>query len=220
MFKKYLNPDSRIYHFFETAWNLILVNLLTLLCSIPIITVGASLSAMYDVLLRIRRKEEGVIHRGFFASFRRNFVQATILWVMFALVFLSFAVDYRFTVLYPETFPVPVRYVVITAAFLVFMVFLYVFPLQSHFENSIFMTIRNAAILSFSKIFRTIPMALVWVIPWAILNFSFPLMPLVLMLGISLPAYVGVCLYDKTFRLLEENQSAAEMETKMETENE
>jgi hypothetical protein len=31
---------------------------------------------------------------------------------------------------------------------------------------------------------------------------------------------VGVCLYDKTFRLLEENQSAAEMETKMKTENE
>ena len=93
MLQKHLNPDSRIYHVFETAWNLILVNLLTLLTCIPVITAGASLSAMYDVLLRIRRKEEGVIHRNFFQAFRRNFAQATILWAMFALVFLSFAID-------------------------------------------------------------------------------------------------------------------------------
>ena len=52
MLQKHLNPDSRIYHVFETAWHLILVNLLTLLTCIPVITAGASLSAMYDVLLR------------------------------------------------------------------------------------------------------------------------------------------------------------------------
>ncbi len=205
MLQKHLNPDSRIYHVFETAWNLILVNLLTLLTCIPVITAGASLSAMYDVLLRIRRKEEGVIHRNFFQAFRRNFAQATILWAMFALVFLSFAIDYRFTVLYPDTFPAAVRYVVVTAAFIVFMIFQYVFPLQAHFENSVFMTIRNAAVLSFSKVFRTIPMALVWIIPWAILNFRFPLLPLVLIFVISLPAYAGVCLMDPVFRQLEKN---------------
>ena len=207
MLKKHLNPDSRIYRFFETVWNLILVNILTLLCCIPVITIGASLTAMYDVLLKIRRKEEGRVSGNFFAAFRSNFKQASILWIMFALVFLSLAFDYRFTVLYPETFPAPVRYFIVTAAFIFFMIFQYVFPLQARFENTVFMTIRNAAILSFSRIFRTIPMALAWAVPWAILNFSFPLFPLVLMFGVSLPGYVGVCLLNATFRMLEENQN-------------
>ena len=205
MFQKYLNPDSRIYHYLDTLWHLILINFLTLLTCIPIFTIGASLSAMYDVLFRIKRNNEGNIRRDFFRAFKANFRQGTILWMMFALVFLSLAVDYRFTVLYPDTFPGWVKYVIIIAAIILFMIFQYVFLLQSHFENSIFMTIQNAAVLSFSRIFRTIPMALVWIVPWAVLNFSFLLLPFIVMFGISVPAYVGVCLIDTTFRMLEKN---------------
>src|SRR5699024_12157957 len=49
------------------------LNLLWLICSIPIFTIGASTSALYSVTLKIARNEDVIIHRQFFKAFRENF---------------------------------------------------------------------------------------------------------------------------------------------------
>ena len=69
------------------------LNLLWLICSIPVFTLGAATTALYDVSLKIVRDEETSITRQFFRSFCRNFRQATVLWLILLAAGLLLAVD-------------------------------------------------------------------------------------------------------------------------------
>ena len=60
---------------------LVWINILTIICCLPIVTAGAALTAMHDELQLISRKEEGYITRRFFTTFRSNLKQATLLWI-------------------------------------------------------------------------------------------------------------------------------------------
>lgn len=206
MIRKLFDSDSRLSRFLSGAWDLMVLNAVTLLLCLPIITAGASLTAMHFVLIRLHRKEESGVLRDFFRSFKENFLQATLIWLLFFAAFLSFRVDFYFTEHYPEVFAPAVSWAVGALAAVLFMVLCWCLPLQARFTGQIFLTIRNAAVLAVSKVFRTIPMAAVWVIPWMLLNFSLISFPLLLMFGLSLPAYVGTCLYDPVFKELEERQ--------------
>lgn len=74
------NMDNKLMRLLGKLANLVFLQLLTLICCLPIITAGASLTAMHKVLLQLRRDEEGSITKAFFHSFRINFRQATIIW--------------------------------------------------------------------------------------------------------------------------------------------
>lgn len=207
MFEKYLNPNTRIYRFMSRAWDLIIVNILTLLTCLPIVTIGASLSAMHYVLIRLHRNEEGRISSNYFSAFRSNFRQGTIFWAIFGVSFLFLWGDWRLIGVYGKSLPAAVRYAVPAAALFLFMIMQYIFPLQARFENTIAGTFQNAFILSFSKLIRTVPMALIWFIPWLLLRHSLMAFPLLLMYGLSLPGYICTLLYDKVFKELEEKST-------------
>mgnify|MGYP000763200386 FL=1 len=66
--------------------DLIWLNILTLICCIPVITIGASLTALNYVTLKLVRDEEGYVTKAFFKSFKQNFKQATIIWLILLLV--------------------------------------------------------------------------------------------------------------------------------------
>ena len=67
------NQDGWLYRGLNRLWDLIVLNILFFLTSIPIVTVGASLSALYTVTLKGVRKEDSYIVRSYFAAFRENF---------------------------------------------------------------------------------------------------------------------------------------------------
>ena len=80
------NMDGPVMSFLNGLADLIWLNILALLCCIPIVTAGASLTALHYMTIKIVRKEEGYITRGFFKSFRQNFKQATIIWILMLLM--------------------------------------------------------------------------------------------------------------------------------------
>ncbi len=53
------------------------LNLLWMICSLPIFTIGASTTALYAVTLKIADDSETNVTKQFFDSFRKNFAQAT-----------------------------------------------------------------------------------------------------------------------------------------------
>ena len=67
------NLDSPIMVFLSKMADLLILNLLALICCIPIITIGASMTAMSYVTLKMVRDEECYIAKDFFKSFRQNF---------------------------------------------------------------------------------------------------------------------------------------------------
>ena len=76
---RFFNLDSPVMVALTKMADLIIVNLLAFFCCLPIITVGASMTALHYVVLKIVRDEECYIVKGFFKSFKDNFKQATII---------------------------------------------------------------------------------------------------------------------------------------------
>lgn len=60
--------------------DLLLLNILWIICSIPVITIGASTTALYSVTLKMVVSEEGYIVRDFRKAFVENFKQSTVIW--------------------------------------------------------------------------------------------------------------------------------------------
>lgn len=190
--------------------DLLWLNVLTLLCCLPLVTVGASLTAMNYMALKIARNEECYITRGFFKSFRENFKQATIIWLIFLVVIVVLAADLIIMNGGTESSFAKVLWGVIMAvAFLVAATFLYVFPVLAKFDNTVFRTVKNALMMSLMQFPKTIIMLVAYVVP-PVLFFLLPqAMPLCIMFGLSAPAWISAKLYNKLFKRLEERVLAA-----------
>ncbi|MBP5453519.1 MAG: YesL family protein [Lachnospiraceae bacterium] len=207
---KFLNLDSPLMKFLSRMTDILWLNILTVVCSIPIVTAGASFTALHYVCLKMVRDEEGYITKDFFKSFKRNFKQATVIWLIMLAIMFVFYVDYKVLAAYTGAIPKPIILAGVIAA-VVFLLFtgLYVFPVLSHFDNKTGATIKNAFFMSILALPRTILMVLLRVFPWAILYFverfetaSF-LIPLTVLFWFSLPAYLSAKLYTKTFKRFE-----------------
>lgn len=196
---------NKVSRFCVMLVKLLGLNMLTLLFSIPVITIGASLTAMYDILLKLFRGDEEPFAKRFVASFRENFKQSTLLWLPFLLIFGAAAVDVFILITAPDALSVWVAVPAFAGAIAAYLLFQFVMPLQSHFFNTYLGTLRSAAILTVSNLPKTILMALLWALP-SVLFWKFtPAFPLVVMFGYSVPGYFCVRLYEPIFQILEEN---------------
>lgn len=135
--------------------------------SIPIVTVGASLTATYAMAMRLQEDREEYILRGFIHEFKRSFKQATLTWllilvaaaVMFAEYIVVNTVEGGLGILYMIVLILEVVFVAFTLPFL--------FPLIAYYENSFWQTIRNALFLSFGYIGSWLKITVAWVAPIA-----------------------------------------------------
>ena len=160
MFQGLFNYDNPVWRFIGKLGDLILLNLLWTVCSIPVITIGASTTAVYYVTLKMVRDENDSTVRSFFHSFKDNFKQATAIWAIFLAVGLILAFDIWFFV--TGQAPVPgIAGNLMTAisggmAILYLFTYIYVFPIQARFYNPVKYTIRNAFIMLIRHLFQTV----------------------------------------------------------------
>ena len=82
---KLFDQDNMFFAIMGVLFDLIILNVLTLLCCLPIVTAGASFTAMHSVLWRMVRHEETYVARQFFDSFKRNLKQSLLPWLAFLL---------------------------------------------------------------------------------------------------------------------------------------
>lgn len=88
-----INLDNSILHALTCIFDVIVATVLFLVCCLPVVTIGASLSAMYATMIAITKDSYTGVFRTFFGAFRENFKQASFLWLLDALVGLVVAVD-------------------------------------------------------------------------------------------------------------------------------
>ena len=193
--------DGKFAALMDKVAGLFWLNLLTLFTSLPIITAGVSITACYYVTLKMARNEEGYITKGFFKSFKQNFRQSTIIWLIMLFFAAIFFLDYRMLNISAAdgTKTVPFSneiFIVICAVALIFiMISIYVFPVLAKFDNTIKNTIKNAFIMSVLHLPRTILLVLLNMIFPAMFVFAVMtnralwLLPIVICFGISGTAY-------------------------------
>ncbi|MDR0923606.1 MAG: YesL family protein [Hungatella sp.] len=159
MFSGFFNYDNPVWRFIGKFGDLIILNILWLVCSIPIFTIGASTTAVYYVTLKLARDDDGYTIRSFFKSFKENFKQSTAIWLILLAVGMILGIDmYFFTRLY--TGSGSLRTVMVTVflamALIYAAIFTYIFPLQARFFNTVKRTFFNAFFMSLRHLFRTI----------------------------------------------------------------
>ena len=206
----FLKIDSPFMRFMGTVADLMILNVLTIICCIPVITAGASFTAMHYVLLKIARKEEGYILKSFFRSFKQNFLQATVIWLIMLVVIAALFVDWRLTRM--NRFPMVYVVLMYMAIGITYLVFLYVFPVLSHYSNTIRGTFKTAFIMSILGIItvRTIIMAIVAPIAFVALYFiGYPIIPVVLVLCFSGPGLIRARLYSGIFEVYEKKAQSS-----------
>lgn len=200
---KFLDMDSPVMRILNRVADLLILNFLMIICCIPVITAGAAYTAMHYVLLKMVRDEEGYLVRGFFKSFAANFKQATVIWLIMLLIIGVYIGDGLIFQYSSIQFPKPLMIAVVAIAILLLMTALYVFPLQARFENTVKNTLKNAMILAFANLPKTILMVVLYALPLVIAYFSSYALIFVIMFGISAPAYGAALLYSGIFKKFE-----------------
>ena len=200
---KLFNLDSPVMRALNKMADLLWLNVLTLLLCIPVITGGAAITAMHYNLLKLVRGDEGYITRSFFKSFKDNFVQSTILWLICLAVFGLLGADVYLVLINPGVFPRIMLYLMLAVLFLVYMIFQYIFPLQSRFENPVRRTLKNSAILAIANLPKTLAMTVITIAPALIFYLIPQATPLVLMFGFTAPGYVCALMYSPIFKKFE-----------------
>lgn len=139
------------------------LNLLWMVCSLPVLTAGAATAALYDVTLRLAREEEPPLTSRFFKAFRENFRQATILWLILLGVGALLGADgyILYCLSKGTTGVVPVvctlgLALIIAAAIAYVIVLLYVFPLVASVKNTNWAMLKNALLIGIHYLFCTI----------------------------------------------------------------
>lgn len=200
---RFLDMDSPVMRFLNRVGDLMILNILMIICCIPVITVGAAYTAMHYVLLKMVRDREGYLIRGFFKSFVQNFRQATLIWLLMLLVIAVYVGDILIFNYSGLVFPKGVVIAVLAIALLLMMIAVYVFPLQARFENSIINTLKNALMLSLVSLPKTILMIACYALPLVICYFSNYALVFFILFGISAPAYGAAWIYSGIFKKLE-----------------
>lgn len=201
---KIFDLDSPLMNVLNKMADLMWLNILTLICCIPAITAGAALTSMHYVALKIVRNEESYITRSFFKSFKTNFRQATLIWLLLMLVAAILGGDYYIITKSGMQFSQVLVVLIMAAGVLVICTSLYVFPVLAKFDNTIMGTIRNAFIMSILQLPKTVVMFVMAFFPLIIYLVSLRLIPIIFLFGFSLPAYASAMLYNKFFQKLED----------------
>lgn len=195
--------DSGIMSFLGKVADILILNLLTLLCCIPIVTIGASITAAHYTALKMHRDTDNYVVRNFFRSFKANLLQGILIWILWIVVVALSVFAYLF---YPEG-GISTVLKIIMCSMLIFiaMTTMWLFPMQARFSNSIRITIRNAFMFSCRYILRTLGMLVVTATGaalWIFLGAELYWIPL--FFGLSLPIYLCAMMYSKVFEKLED----------------
>ncbi|MBO5208152.1 MAG: YesL family protein [Lachnospiraceae bacterium] len=204
---KVFDMDSPFMRVMSRIGDLLFLNIIMIICCIPVITAGAAFTAMHYVLLKIVRKEEGYLVRGFLKSFKQNFKQATIIWLIMLLVIAIFVGDFLIFSYSGIEFSKVFTIVFFAVAVVLLMGAVYVFPILARFDNTIKNTFKNAFSMAILNLPRTIIMVILLFIPFLIVYFSTYATFFVIMFGISGPALASAYLYSDIFKKFEPDEA-------------
>lgn len=191
---RFFNMDNKFFVFMGKIADLCMLNLLCIICCIPIVTAGASLTALYYVTMKMVRNEEAYIFRSFFRSFNQNFKQATVINIIMLAAAALLYIDTNIAGKMGQ--PAGKILGMIFAAFtlLYVMILLYVYPLLAKFYNSVKNTFKNAILMAIRHLPYTILMLLICACPILILfipsfQIQMSLIMLVILFGPAVIAY-------------------------------
>lgn len=167
MFSRIFDVNNGFFVFMGKVGDFIILNVIFLLTCLPIITIGPAVTALYYVIWKMKDRKDVYVIRDYFYSFKQNFKQGIIIWIIMAAVLAVIGIDVFFSDMMGGT----IGSVFKTGAFILivfwFFTFSYVFPVLSKFVNTTKRTFQYSIYLALRYLPNTIIMAIVNAIPAA-----------------------------------------------------
>lgn len=168
---KFFDIDSPFYRFIVKFFDVIKLNFLWLVFSLPIITIGASTVAAMSVALKMVDEEEGYIGRSFVKAFKENWKQGSLLGIIAMVAIYAVYLDFQ---LFEAVEGNPIIFLIIgmVSCFVVIMCLIYAFPLMARYENTLVRTIQNSYRIGRKYFGRTVMLVFVLAVEYVVLNFN------------------------------------------------
>jgi uncharacterized membrane protein YesL len=207
---KLFRAESKLWTYLNFVADAIILNLIWLVTSIPIITVGASTTAYYYTTHKVLRNQRSSLLKEYFSSFKANFVQATKTWLLFLVLFVVFYYDITQCADYLEAGAEigALAYVFVALEVLALVWCIYVFAYMARFENKTIATLKNGVFMMFLNPLSTLQVLAMLIVAvyalyqyWALILF----VPAAVMVGVNM-------ILEKVFRKYMTPEELAEEE--------
>jgi uncharacterized membrane protein YesL len=148
--------EGGLYGWMETLFDAVSLNLLWLLCSLPLLTIGASSTAFYYAMVKVIRGERGHLFIEFWRSFKANFVKATLIWISFAALIFLLLVNRNIAIDIDGYFGLFLLCLYTFIMVLFLGALMYVFPVLSRFHMTIPQVIKLSVYMCFRYLHYTL----------------------------------------------------------------
>ena len=204
---RFFNPENPVMEFIAKIFDLVILNLIFIFSCVPIITIGASTSALSYVTLKMVRGEDPYIWRNFWKSFRQNFKQGTLVWIFSILIFIFLGMDFYIINSQNTSLFAVVRILLWIVCAVALSVFLYVFPVISHFVCTTKQALKNALLMTFGHLPYTLMMLALAGLLLFLCSSSSKLFAMIVVLsgicGFSVVSFVYSIMFDRIFQKYE-----------------
>ena len=144
---KIFSVDSPLYRFLNRLLDILKLNFLWILGSIPIFTIGVSTTAAMSVALKLADDEEGYIAKSYFEAYKAIFKQGVPMGLIFLIAWYAVYLDFQLFGAVKNN-PVILLIIGMVSVFLVIIAMIYAFPLLARYENTVIRTIQNSMDIS------------------------------------------------------------------------
>lgn len=195
MFGRLFDRAAPLWRAAATLGDIIVVNFLLLLTAIPVVTLGAGLTATYDAARRVQADLDDGAARTFWRSFRSNFVHSSALWAIVGAVGAGVLASWLYL-------PVPELAIIKTLITTVYLlIFPFVWAVQARFENAVLRTLRNAVAIAVARLPFAAGVLLIQAVVGAVTVATWIMLPqavaLLLLLGYPLAVWASVPLIER-----------------------
>ena len=199
-----MNPDSRIMSFLAKLGDMFILNVLYLVCCIPVITIGAATTALYYNTLKMAENRESYVWREFLRTFKENFKQATIIWMIILVIGAVLVGDFLVMGgIGSQALASVTAIVVIVVGVFLILTAVYVFPVLARFDNSVLNIMKYALLMAIRHLPSTVVILAIHSVPLLLAFASLEafirgLLP-VLLFTVSILAYFESKLFSRIF---------------------
>lgn len=197
------NLDSKLMIFLGRVADLVILNVIFLVTCIPIVTIGAAITSLYEITLKMVKGEEAYILKGYLNAFKANFRKSTVVWLVLLVASLILATDIFICIQNESILWDILLAVTLIASIILIGILTYVFPLQAKFENTFKKTILNAWVMSIRHLPTTILAIIVnglFILSMLYNSYTFYYGIIVyLLIGFAIEAYVNSVFFARVF---------------------
>lgn len=202
------DPSSPLYATLSAVFDLILLNLIWIAFSLPVVTMGASTAALYYAI-RTMVRDEGSPLRGFFAAFKRYLKSVTLFWMAILAAAAVIAADFYIISRYWNA---PFHFVLLgllaLCGVLLMLSLGFLFPMFAESGKLSFHLFPRSFVLSLRFLPQSLIMAVLNLIPW-VLGFFWlyafcVTLPLWILIGFSLIAYINTLVFNNAQQKLQQ----------------